>query len=390
MAEPSNPVTPRPGEGAHAVDPHEVRQETMIAMLERERRSLTSSLLALSILAASFAFYSAPGLFFGLLALRLLSFLITRNAARHLLDSVRHKRDPFWPQALMVVSMAFTGVTLGLLLVPPPPGSPFGATLMARATVLIAVTLIAVTLAAMRAPRDAMLLSFCGTVCASLWVFPEVAEPAIALVAVLVVIGIRVYSENAGHHIVAAARVLVENRQLSEDLAEALAHAEYLSARDPLTGLFNRRKLFEQRENAARGGQRQILTIDLDRFKAINDRFGHSAGDRVLVATADLIREQIWNLDGDEHLGFRLGGEEFLIILDQIDSDQARSFAEGLREKIAALSERENGLEAATITASIGIARWYPGEELDEALQRSDLACYEAKHAGRNQVRAAA
>nr|WP_247711065.1 GGDEF domain-containing protein [Qipengyuania vesicularis] len=235
-----------------------------------------------------------------------------------------------------------------------------------------------------------MLLSFCGTVCASLWVFPEVAEPAIALVAVLVVIGIRVYSENAGHHIVAAARVLVENRQLSEDLAEALAHAEYLSARDPLTGLFNRRKLFEQRENAARGGQRQILTIDLDRFKAINDRFGHSAGDRVLVATADLIREQIWNLDGDEHLGFRLGGEEFLIILDQIDSDQARSFAEGLREKIAALSERENGLEAATITASIGIARWYPGEELDEALQRSDLACYEAKHAGRNQVRAAA
>ena len=362
----------------------------MIAMLERERRSLTSSLLALSILAASFAFYSAPGLFFGLLLLRLGSFLLTRNAARYLLSAVRKKKDPVAAQALMVLSMALTGITLGLLMVPPPPGSPFGATLMVRATVLIAVTLISVTLAAMRAPRDAMLLCFGSTVCTSHWFFPEVTEPAIALVAILTVIGIRVYSENAGHHIVAAARVLVENRQLSEDLAEALAHAEYLSSRDPLTGLFNRRKLFEQRENAARGGQRQILTIDLDRFKAINDRFGHSAGDRVLVATADLIREQIWNLEGDEHLGFRLGGEEFLIILEQVDSDEANAFAERLRKGIGGLAKLEKELEEAEITASIGIARWYPGEELDEALQRSDLACYEAKHAGRNQVRAAA
>ena len=359
-------------------------------MLERERRSLTASLLALSVMAVSFAFYSGSGLFFGLLTLRLVSFLLTRNAARYLLDAVRLKKDTRWPQALMVASMALTGITLGLLLIPPPPGSPFAATLMVRATVLIAVTLIAVTLAAMRAPRDAMLLSFCTTVCASLFVFPGIAEPAIALVAGLTVIGIRVYSDNAGHHIVAAAHVLVENRQLSEELAEALAHAEYLSSRDPLTGLYNRRKLFEQSANAGRAGDRQLLTIDLDRFKAINDRFGHGAGDRVLVATADIIREKLWELGGGEHLAFRLGGEEFLIILEQVDSETARSVAEDLRRHIGRISEIEKDLSEARITASIGMTQWFEGEDLDEALQRSDAACYEAKNAGRNRVRDAA
>lgn len=362
----------------------------MVAMLERERRSLTSSLIALALFAAAFAFYGNMLLMYALLSLRVASFLVTRRAAANLLHAVREKDDTKWQQRIMVLSMCITGVTLGLLLLPPPPGTPFAASLMVRAVALVAVTLIPVTLAAMPHPRDAMLASFFLTVCALALYQPETADPAIGVVAALTVIGIRVYSANTGHHIVAAAAVLVENRQLSKDLSHALERAEYFGSRDPLTGLYNRRKLFEQRAEDGGDGGRQLLMIDLDHFKAINDRFGHSAGDRVLVAAADAIRKRLSAVGNGDHLAFRLGGEEFLVILDGMDSAEAAMIAEELREDIARIGPEDAGLNGMETTASVGFARWHRGEELDDVLQRSDAACYAAKRAGRNRVRAAA
>lgn len=370
-------------------DPHKVRQETLIAMLERERRSLTSSLFALALLAVAFAFYPNIWTMYGLLGLRFVSFVFTRRAASALDKAVRERRDATWPQRIMVLAMALTGITLGLLLIPPPPETPFAATQLVRAVVLIAVALIAVTLAAMRAPRDAMLASFFFTVCTLSLFEPELANPAIALVAAMICFGIRTYAANTGHHIVAAAQVLVEKRQLSEDLSVALARAEYLGTRDPLTGLGNRRKLFEQRHGESRAA-RHVLMIDLDRFKTINDSFGHSAGDRVLVAAANVIRERLAAVGFSDDLAFRLGGEEFLVILEQADETGAKHFAEGLRTGIADIPAHEKGLETARISASIGLAGWRPGESFDEVLQRSDAACYLAKNTGRNRVRAAA
>lgn len=273
---------------------------------------------------------------------------------------------------------------------PPPPGTPFAAVLMVRAVVLVAVTLISVTLAAMRAPRDVMLASFFATVCALALVQPATADAAVGLVAGLTCLGIRIYAANAGRHLEAAARVLVEKRLLSEDLSKALAKAEYLGSRDPLTGLGNRRKLFEQREVGCMDGARHLLMIDLDRFKEINDNFGHSAGDRVLVAAADAIRKELAAVGVTDDLAFRLGGEEFLVILEHIDCAGAARFAEALRADIVGIGVREPGLQDAHISASIGIARWHPGEEFDAVLHRGDAACYGAKNAGRNRVSAAA
>jgi diguanylate cyclase (GGDEF)-like protein len=372
------------------VDPHKVRQESMIAMLERERRSLTSSFLALALLAVAFAFFPNKLTMYALLTLRLASFAFTRRAASALENAVRQRRESAWPQRTMIIAMALTGVTLGLMLLPPPADTPFAAVQMVRAVVLIAVALIAVTLAAMRGPRDAMLASFFVTTCSLSLVEPQLANPAIWLVAAIICLGIRTYASSTGHHIVAAAKVLVEKRQLSEDLSIALARAEYLGSRDPLTGLGNRRKLFEQRETGCADESRHVLMIDLDRFKTINDDFGHSVGDRVLVAAADIIRERLAQAGSSDDLAFRLGGEEFLVILNQDDGAAARVFAEDLRSEIADIRSREKGLEGATISASIGIARWRPGEEFDDVLQRSDAACYKAKNTGRNRVRAAA
>jgi len=362
----------------------------MIAMLEREHRSLTSSLLALALLAVAFAFYSNSVTMYVLLALRLASFAFTRRSASALDLAVRERNASHWPERTMVIAMGLTGVTLGLLLMPPPPGTPFAAVLMVRAVVLVAVALIAVTLAAMRAPRDTMLASFFLTICALATFEPDRADPAVGLVAAMACLGIRTYASNAGHHIVAAAEVLVEKRQLSEDLAVALARAEYLGSRDPLTGLGNRRKLFEQRVAGSEDRMRHVLMIDLDRFKAINDDFGHSAGDRVLIAAAGVIRSRLAEEGFSDDLAFRLGGEEFLVILDNPDCAEANRFAEALREAIARISRIEAGLAEARISASIGVARWHPGEKFDDVLHRSDAACYLAKNAGRNRVRAAA
>ncbi|QZD89420.1 diguanylate cyclase [Qipengyuania aurantiaca] len=388
--EPHSGPTDRAG-ASPDVDPRAVQQETMLAMLERERRSLSSSLLAMALLALSFAFYALPGPFYLLLGLRLASFTFTRRAAALLNLAVRENRRTTWPHRRMMLAMGLTGFTLAMLLLPAPAGTPFAAQLLVGCVVLVALTLISTTLAAMRGPRDMMLASFFLTMCVI--VPSQLASTAnmwIIAVAAITVAGIRMYAYNAGEHIITSAAVLVENRLLSQDLAQALAKAEYLGACDPLTGLYNRRKLFEQRERAADGGLRQVLMIDLDRFKSINDKFGHSAGDRVLVAAADAIGARLDGMKGSGHMAFRLGGEEFVALLQDTDCDTARRVAEALRGDITQISAAAADIGALETTASIGIARWHPGEELDEALQRADAACYAAKNAGRNRVQAAA
>jgi diguanylate cyclase (GGDEF)-like protein len=262
---------------------------------------------------------------------------------------------------------------------------------LVRGVVVIVVTLIAVTLAALPVARDAMLASFWLTVLGMIILHPGVQHPALVVMLALIVIGIRIYSASTGEHIQSAAKVLVENRQLSEDLADALAHAEFLSWRDPLTGLFNRRKLFEETRIERSTQPRHLMTIDLDRFKAINDTYGHGVGDHVLIATADAIREWGGTLPAAAgHQAFRLGGEEFLVITRGLDDGAAADAAERLRSAIAQIARGFSEHPDIRISASIGLTGWRFGEGLDDALLRADAACYEAKNTGRNRVRRAA
>ena len=171
--------------------------------------------------------------------------------------------------------------------------------------------------------------------------------------------------------------------------AEAAARLAIAAAEtDALTGLANRRKIGALLDTAiaaaAEGGRPlSVAMLDLDHFKAINDRFGHLAGDRVLVRVA---RVAAASLRGDDVVG-RIGGEEFVLLLPTADADQASAIADRVRQAIASAVD-----DAAlpTVTASLGVATLRAGESSAQLLHRADGALYEAKRAGRNALRHAA
>lgn len=370
---------------------YEVEREALIAMIERERRALPSSLLALVLIALAITYLPDPDFMFALLALRFVSFLFTRTAAARLERLARRRQKVQGARRMMTAAMALTGVTLGLLLWPQPTDAWPVAKTVIEAIALVALTLIAVTLAALPRARDVMLATFWLTVCGLVLLHPHAGDSALILAYTIPLVGIRLYSASAGRHMLESARTLVHNRELSEDLTNALAQAEYLSWRDPLTRLYNRRKLFDEDRGERCELTRHILTVDLDRFKLVNDSFGHDIGDRVLVATADSIRSWLASLPhSPNHIAFRLGGEEFLVILRGLDEYAMTEAAEGLRLIIADLPRQLRDLPDLRVSASIGFTSWRSGEPLDIAMQRADAACYAAKHGGRNRVRCAA
>ncbi|QKG71894.1 GGDEF domain-containing protein [Erythrobacter mangrovi] len=352
---------------------------------------MSASLLGIAILTVSIVSIPARGILGWFLAARVASFLFTRWSATRLEAKLDARRPLDRAEQVLFTSMAVAGATLGLLLWPAPPGAPLAAIATIHVAVMLVITLIAVTLAAFPGPRDAMLASFWIVTCTIVLAHPARFDPVFVLVSTVFVVGVRVYAANTGVHIVCAARTLVENRKLAEELAEALAHAEFLSWRDPLTGLFNRRRLFEERQARTNDAPRHLLAVDLDRFKSINDQFGHAVGDHVLIAAADAVREVLARrAETGEHQAYRLGGEEFLVIVEGVDTRIAEAMAEELRHAIAAIGGHLETQQPLSVTASIGLTQWCMDEELDDALLRSDMACYDAKRQGRNLVRCTA
>jgi len=155
---------------------------------------------------------------------------------------------------------------------------------------------------------------------------------------------------------------------------------------DPLTGVLNRRGLDRsiRKLNAVEPGLIRVVAIcDLDRFKAINDTYGHDAGDAVLSAFAEIIRQNVRKGD----IVARTGGEEFVLVLDNISEEQAFAFSERVRKAVE--KARFPGVSAIEpVTCSFGLARSMPGEPFRKTLKRADETLYQAKRAGRNQTRA--
>jgi diguanylate cyclase (GGDEF)-like protein len=163
-----------------------------------------------------------------------------------------------------------------------------------------------------------------------------------------------------------------------------LAEAVQLARTDGLTGLANRQDLeiFLKRLAAASARSEHpfaVALVDLDHFKAINDDFGHQAGDATLRGVARALLSELREAD---HVG-RLGGEEFLLILPDTGPHEALGVAERIRERIAAMPRRVDR----QVTASVGVASM-PGDAagLDELMAAADRALYAAKRAGRDQV----
>ncbi|MEM8546699.1 MAG: GGDEF domain-containing protein, partial [Pseudomonadota bacterium] len=115
-----------------------------------------------------------------------------------------------------------------------------------------------------------------------------------------------------------------------------------------------------------------------DHFKHINDRHGHAAGDQVLVGLVGVVRQRIRAVD----TLFRIGGEEFLVIVENADTETAKKLAEDLR----VLVEAAGLLDDCSVTISVGVAQLGAGETSDDWLRRGDDALYAAKRAGRNCV----
>lgn len=152
---------------------------------------------------------------------------------------------------------------------------------------------------------------------------------------------------------------------------------------DPLTGAFNRRQmetsLAHALERHARTGQASsVVLVDVDNFKTINDRFGHEAGDTVLKAVVATIHQRCRKLDQL----FRMGGEEFLLLLPDTGRDEATFVAEELRRTIAG----SRMLEGRSVTVSMGVSQLRRDDGIDAWLRRVDLALYKAKDLGRDRV----
>lgn len=172
-------------------------------------------------------------------------------------------------------------------------------------------------------------------------------------------------------------------------VSDILADATTKSETDPLTGLLNRRG-FEARARLAgplvgrSGVPTSIVICDLDHFKAINDTFGHAAGDRVIAAFAAHLSAAL----GDNHVAGRIGGEEFAVILPGANAAAARLFAEAIRAALAdaAIEGLPPGVRP---TASFGVAELRTDDTMSSMLKRADHALYSAKGDGRDCVRVA-
>lgn len=174
------------------------------------------------------------------------------------------------------------------------------------------------------------------------------------------------------------------NKQQLQTVNQQLQH---LSRTDRLTGLSNRGYWEEclQHEYARHRRYQSMAALvmfDIDHFKAVNDTFGHPAGDKVIQAVAEVIREQIRDTD---YAG-RYGGEEFVVLLPDIDTLGAIVFAERLRQRIASLVVTYEN-QAIPFTISLGVADLsFPTDGHKQLIERADQALYASKKGGRNQT----
>ena len=218
---------------------------------------------------------------------------------------------------------------------------------------------------------------------------PAAFEPFKEALRLLVLAACLLWCTFFGSHV---AELRAKLRQRNEELQVAVQDAHRLAERDHLTWAYNRRYILQVIEReSARADRRHapfsIVIFDLDHFKAINDRYGHQAGDRVLTRFADLARRELRAIDvlgsGRRHHTFgRYGGEEFICVLPETGRDGARRCAERLRVSLS----REVFEDGIRITLSAGVSTYRHGEPVDETLRRADDALYRAKDEGRNRV----
>ncbi|MBY3178566.1 PleD family two-component system response regulator [Rhizobium leguminosarum] len=195
------------------------------------------------------------------------------------------------------------------------------------------------------------------------------------------------------NELVARSLTQIRRKRYNDRLRASVKQTIELAVTDPLTGLYNRRYLDNHlnvlfNRSMARGRPLSVLITDIDRFKHVNDTYGHDGGDEVLREFSSRVRSTIRGAD----LACRYGGEEFVVVMPDTSPEIAAAVAERLRAAIenAPFMLKHSG-EALNVTASFGIAsRIASVLTPDQLMKQADLALYEAKNTGRNRVVAAA
>lgn len=195
------------------------------------------------------------------------------------------------------------------------------------------------------------------------------------------------------HELVARLATQVRRKRYNDHLRSSVAQTIEMAVTDGLTGLHNRRyldshlaTLFERARSRRR--PLSLMITDIDRFKTINDTWGHDAGDDVLREFASRLRKNVRGID----LACRMGGEEFVIVMPDTEGEVAEKVAERIRSQIAQAPFVVTVDGAAIeVTVSVGVSCLrHSGDTVEAMLKRADRALYEAKNSGRNRVVAAA
>jgi two-component system cell cycle response regulator len=191
------------------------------------------------------------------------------------------------------------------------------------------------------------------------------------------------------NELLARVRIQIRRRRYQDRLRANYERSLSLALTDSLTGLYNRRYAMRHldglmRRVASTGKTMGVLVCDLDRFKSVNDSYGHAAGDEVLKQFAQRATACMRNID----MLARMGGEEFVAFLPDTDGQTALRVAERLVKKVGETPMQFDGAPdgGLTVTVSVGVAATsidIPGEEL---IKMADAALYRAKEGGRNQA----
>lgn len=183
-------------------------------------------------------------------------------------------------------------------------------------------------------------------------------------------------------------RTQLRRKVYADQLRESMRDTVRMAAVDPLTKVFNRRyainhlcSMLRRAEEA--GTELSVMMLDIDRFKSVNDRFGHPAGDAVLVEFARRVAASVRSLD----MVARLGGEEFAVALPEAPPSASAAIAERVRAAVEAPDFRHETLGVPLpLTVSIGVATARAGDSAESLLARADAALYESKRSGRNRI----
>ncbi|MEQ1755386.1 MAG: diguanylate cyclase [Micropepsaceae bacterium] len=189
------------------------------------------------------------------------------------------------------------------------------------------------------------------------------------------------------------------NKTLEDQLQGSLREVDGLRTRmesvrkesltDALTGLANRRSFDEAARRAVDaaitdGKPMSLIISDVDHFKKFNDTYGHSIGDQVLRLVGQCLRTNVKGKD----LAARFGGEEFVVILPETKLEHAAAVASDIRKSVESkkIVQKSTGRDMGTVTLSLGVAQYVPGEQIADLLNRADACLYAAKRSGRNRV----